>query len=185
MKVIKWLDEHFEEAFMVVGLVLISVICLIQVICAKLHFGLTWSEEFCRFVWIWCVFISVPYTIRNSSMLRVSVILDLLPQKLRKIVNICVNVIILATMVLMAYYSIEVVSFIRSSGELSAALRLPIWLIYASMTVGFVLAVVRAVQQVYFSIKHFNEKELSTLEQTMADAAAEAEASKRVEGGAK
>ena len=118
-------------------------------------------------------------------MLRVSVVLDLLPQGLRKIINLIVNVIILASMILMAYYSVEVVSYIKGSGELSAALRLPIWLIYASITVGFVLAVIRSIQQVIYTVQHFSEKELSTLEQTMADAAAEAEASKRAEGGNK
>ncbi len=187
MKAIKWLDEHLEEAILIVGLVLISVVCLVQVLFNKLPFltSLTWSEEFCRFVWIWCVFISVPYTIKKGSMLRVSVVLDLLPQGLRKVINLVVQIIVLLSMILMAYYSFEVVGFIKASGELSAALRLQIWLIYASISVGFVLGVIRAAQQVVHVVKHFNEKELTTLEQTMADAAAEAEASKRAEGGAK
>ncbi len=187
MKVIKWLDEHLEESLLVIGLVLISVVCLVQVIFNKVPFlhSLTWSEEFCRFVWIWSVFLSLGYTIKKGSMLRVNVVLDLLPQTLRKIVNIAVDVVVLFSMALMCYYSIEVVGYIKSSGELSAAMRIPIWLIYASITVGFGLGVVRSVEQIVYHVKHFNEKELSTMEQTMADAAAEAEAGKRAEGGDK
>ena len=187
MKAIKWLDDHFEEALLVICLVLITVICLIQVLCNKLPFltALTWSEEFCRFCWIWSVFLSLPYTIKKSSMLRVSVVLDLMPQTARKVVNLAVDAIVAASMALMAFYSVEVISYIMSSGELSAAMRIPIWLIYSSIFIGFVLATLRGIQQILFHVQHFGEKELTTLEQTMADAAAEAEAGKRAEGGDK
>ena len=87
MKTLKWLDEHLEEAILVVLLVLISCIELIQVIFRNLSFvdALTWPEEFCRFAWIWSVFISLPFTIRKASMLRVSVLVDMLPQAVRNI----------------------------------------------------------------------------------------------------
>lgn len=82
MKAVKWLDEHFEECFMVVLLVLIAVVSLMQVIVRNIETlpALKWAEEFCRFCWIGSVFLSLPYTIRNVSMLRVCVLLDLLPQ---------------------------------------------------------------------------------------------------------
>lgn len=51
MKIIKWLDLHFEEFFMVVFLVLITVVSLMQVIVRNIEVipSLTWAEEFCRF----------------------------------------------------------------------------------------------------------------------------------------
>lgn len=42
------------------------------------------------------------------------------------------------------------------------------------MLIGFVLAVLRGLQQMYIHVTHFNEKELTTIEQTMRDAAEEA-----------
>ena len=71
MKIIKWLDLHFEEFFMVVFLVLITVVSLMQVIVRNIEVipSLTWAEEFCRFCWIGSVFLSLPYTIRNISRL--------------------------------------------------------------------------------------------------------------------
>ena len=90
MKIIKWLDLHFEEFFMVVFLVLITVVSLMQVIVRNIEVipSLTWAEEFCRFCWIGSVFLSLPYTIRNISMLRVCVLLDLLPETVHKLINI-------------------------------------------------------------------------------------------------
>ena len=66
MKVIKWLDEHFEETFLVFFLVLISCITMLQIIARTFFAALSWPEEFCRYCWIWSVFISLPYTMRST-----------------------------------------------------------------------------------------------------------------------
>ena len=185
MKVLKWLDEHFEETLLVILLVLISCIELIQVIFRNLPFvdALTWPEEFCRFCWIWSVFLSLPFTIRKGTMLRVNVLVDMLPQMARKIVNILIDLINAAVMALLFRYSLDVVGKIRESAEASPAMTWPMWIVYSIMLVGFALATVRAVQMAAIHVMHFGDKELSTLEQTMAEAAEEAEAGKRAEGG--
>lgn len=185
MKALKWLDEHFEEFFLVVILVLISCVELVQVIFRNLSFvdALTWPEEFCRFCWIWSVFLSLPYTIRKGSMLRVNVLVDMLPQAIRKSVNIVIDLINAAVMAILFVNAIQVVSGIRVSGEASPAMTWPMWIIYSIMLVGFGLGAVRGVQMAVIHVMRFKEKELTTLEQTMADAAEEAEAGKRAEGG--
>lgn len=180
MKIEKWLDEHLEETFMVVLLVVISIVSLLQVIIRKIPWipSLTWAEEFCRFCWIWSVFISLPYTIRMQNMLRVSVLVDLLPNKMRNAVNIVVEIVIMASMALMAYHSWFLVANIKASNELSPAMLWPMWIIYSMMLIGFALATLRSIQQIVLKIRHFNERELTTLEQTMKDAAEEAEMAK-------
>jgi len=185
LKALKWLDEHFEEFFLVVILVLISCVELVQVIFRNLSFvdALTWPEEFCRFCWIWSVFLSLPYTIRKGSMLRVNVLVDMLPQAIRKSVNIVIDLINAAVMAILFVNAIQVVGGIKASGEASPAMTWPMWIIYSIMLVGFGLGAVRGVQMAVIHVMHFKEKELTTLEQTMADAAEEAEAGKRAEGG--
>ena len=185
MKAVRWLDEHFEEVILVVLLVLISCIELIQVIFRNISVveALTWPEEFCRFCWIWSVFLSLPYTIRKGSMLRVNVLVDMTPMVLRKIVNIAVDRINAVVMAVLLYHSWGVVQGIVQTGETSPAMTWPMWIIYSIMLVGFALGALRGLQMAYIHITHFGEKELSTLEQTMADAAEEAAAGKRAEGG--
>ena len=185
MKVIKWLDEHFEEALLVILRVLICCIELIQVVVRNLEFvsALTWAEDFCRFCWIWSVFISLPYTIRKGSMLRVTVFLDLFPAQVRGIINVGVDIIVTASMLLLAVYSIEVVGDIMASGETSSAMLWPMWIIYSVMLLGFFLGTARGVQQAILHIRHFGESQLSTKEQTMAEAAEEAKAGRIAEGG--
>jgi C4-dicarboxylate transporter, DctQ subunit len=184
MKVIKWLDDHFEEVFLAIFLVLICCVSLLQVVVRKLPFvnALTWAEEFCRFMWVWSVFLSLPYTIRKGSMLRVSVLLDAMPHVMRKSVNIFVDVVVTASMALCSYHSIGVVQKIFESGEVSPAMLWSMGMVYSVMVAGFVLGTVRGVQQIVLHIKHFSEKEMSAIEQTMAEAAEEANAGRRAEG---
>lgn len=185
MKTVKWLDEHFEECFLVILLVLISCIELIQVVFRNLGFvkALTWPEEFCRFCWIWSVFLSLPYTIRKGSMLRVNVLMDMLPGPVRKVINILVDAINTAVMLILCYHSTSVVAGVKASAEASPAMTWPMWIVYSIMVIGFLLGAARGIQMIIIHIQHFGEKELSTIEQTMADAAEEAEAGKRAEGG--
>ena len=185
MKVIKWLDDHFEEAILVVLLVVIAWVCLIQVIIRNIPTlsALTWAEEFCRFCWIWSVFLSLPYTIRKGNMLRVSVLMDLLPQAVHKVINILVDIITAASMALLAFYSVGVVNKVLTSGETSPAMVWPMWIVYAVMLFGYALGAFRGIQMAIIHIQHFGERELTAVEQTMADAAEEAAAGKRAEGG--
>lgn len=110
MRLIKWLDEHLEETLMIILLIIIACVTMIQVIVRKVPWltSLTWAEEFCRFMWIWSVFISLPYTIRMENMLRVGVLVDLLPQAMKKIIGIIVDLINMFCMGLLGFYSFEV-----------------------------------------------------------------------------
>ena len=69
MKVVKWLDEHMEEFLLVILLVVIACVSLLQVIIRKIPWipSLTWAEEFCRFCWIWSVFLSLPSYNQNGK----------------------------------------------------------------------------------------------------------------------
>lgn len=180
MRLIKWLDEHLEETLMIILLIIIACVTMIQVIVRKVPWltSLTWAEEFCRFMWIWSVFISLPYTIRMENMLRVGVLVDLLPQAMKKIIGIIVDLINMFCMGLLGFYSFEVLENIYTSHEFSPAMEWPMWIVYAVMLFGYVLATIRAFQVMILHVKLFHERELTTLEQTMQDAAKEAEMAK-------
>lgn len=167
MKVIKWLDKHFEEAILIIFLVLISCIELAQVVCRNVPFipSLTWAEELCRFLWIATVFLSLPYTIRTETMLRVTALIDILPWKLHNLLNIIVDVVTFAMMAILSYYSVVVLQRIIASGEVSPAILLPMWIMYVIVLVGFVLGALRSIQMFVIHVKNFNVRPLSSIEE--------------------
>lgn len=180
MKLVKWLDDHLEETILAVLLIVITCVSFLQVVIRKVPWipALTWAEEFCRFCWIWSVFLSLPYTIRRGSMLRVTALLDIMPHALRQIMNLIVDVLITVSMALLAVHSVTVVNDIKTSAEASPAMLWPMWLVYSVMLIGFALAVFRGVQQLITHIRHFSEKGMTTVEQAMADAKEEADLAK-------
>lgn len=186
MKVTKWLDEHFEEMLLCCFLIFIACVTLLQILCRTFAKSLPWPEEFSRYCWVWSVFLSLPYTIKKGNMLRVNVLIDLLPTKLRNAINIIVHIIITACMALFFNSTFVVLKTSVKSGRTSPAMMLPMTLVYICFVIGFGLGSVRGIQQIIVYIKNFNKKELTTLEQAMADAAAEATAAKAdgtLEGG--
>ena len=170
---------------MIILLVLISCVELVQVAVRNIEFipALTWAEEFCRFCWIWSVFISLPYTIRKGNMLRVSVLLDLFPAKVRGGINVAVDFVTAASMLLLGVHSVTVVKNILKSGENSPAMLWPMWIVYSIMLLGFFLGAIRGLQQASLHIRNFNKMTLSTTERTIADAEEEANAGRKAEGG--
>lgn len=146
---LRWLDAHFEETLLIVFLVLIAVVELMQVIIRKLPFvpALTWAEEFCRFLWIASVFISLPYSIRTGTALRVTLLGELLSEKGKKRLETAVDVIVLLAMLLCAASSVGVVRNVAQSGETSPAMLWPMWVVYSAVLLGFALASLRSFQQ--------------------------------------
>ena len=178
MKVIKWLDEHFEEVLLVALLAVISCVELMQVVARNVPFfpALTWAEELCRFAWIATVFMSIPYTIRTCTALRVTALIDIIPWKLRNIFDVAVDAV---TAVLMAFLTVNAVTVFQrvlESGETSPAMVWPMWIMYLFVLVGFALGALRAVQMCVIHIKNINVEPANTVEE---QAKQELEAEKR------
>ncbi len=147
MKIIRWLDKHFEETVLVLLMIGISCTMFLQVIMRYVfNMPLTWPEEFSRYMWIWTVFFSMSYTISMRSMLRVDVIAEFLPKKVRQIFELCIQFLSLVIYIVFAYYSLIVYNSLVVSGRVSPALRIPMYMVYSALCMGFFLSVIRTAQ---------------------------------------
>ncbi len=175
MGVLRWLDKHFEEAILVFLLVVIACVELVQVVCRNVPVlpTLTWAEELCRFAWIATVFLSLPYTIRNSNELRVSALIDALPARAHNTLNIAVDVVTTCVMSVLAYQSVGVLMQVYTSGETSPAMLWPMWIMYAFVIAGFTLGALRSVQMIIIHIIHFNERPVTFIEEQIEAETAE------------
>lgn len=153
MKFLKKLDQSLEEWILGVALIAMSVILLAQILMrALIGNSLTWAEEVARYFYVWSVFLSIGCTIRKRNILKVDLILDLLPKNLRKIMDVIIDLINVVLFAFLAYYSVATVQGVFASGQTSPALEIPMYIIYAIIPVGFVLASLRSIQKIYFDI---------------------------------
>lgn len=175
MRVIRWLDEHLEETILVFFLVLISCVMLLQVFMRKVvNSSFTWPEEFCRYCYVWTGFFSLGYTVRHGNMLRVSVVMDLFPQVVRKVMAILVNIVCLVVFAVFFVNSIDVVQSIAQMGQTSPAMRWPMHLVYLCTVLGFGLGGLRTIQAIYKQVRYFDKEQQSTIEAIKEEAAEEA-----------
>ena len=176
----KWLDEHLEETVLVIFLVLISCVMLLQVFMRKvLNSSLSWPEEFCRYCYVWTVFFSLGFTVRQGNMLRVGIVMDLLPKVLRKVIAVLVNALCLVVFSVFFVNSISVVKTLKGIGQTSTAMGFPMYLVYLCTILGFAFAVIRTVQAIYKQVRKFNEVEQTTLEAVKEEAESEAAFAKK------
>lgn len=153
MKVLKWLDKHFEEIFLVILLSMIVIVMLYQIIRRYVfNSSLEWSEEFCRYAFVWFIFLALPYSIRLGSELRMDAVINLLPKHGLCILRVALSGVCLAFAAYLFIQSIITFQGAVATGEISSGLHLPTQYVYLSMVPGFGLSVIRYIQQIYFMV---------------------------------
>ena len=161
MKVIKWLDEHFEEYLMVTLLSSIVIIMTYQII--RRYFfnaSLTWSEEFCRYCFIWMMFAGFSYSIRFAKDLRVDAVVRMLPWSVQHAISLVILVLCLLLTGYLFINSFETVATVVRTGETSPGLHLPMKFVYASSVMGYGLGTLRYVQRLIFELREKKPEEV-------------------------
>lgn len=151
MKILRWLDEHFEEYILVFLSAFTVVIIFLQVV-MRYVFGnsLTWSEEIARYAFIWMIYVGVSYGVKKKRHLGVDAITMLFQQKGKLIIGLIANASFLIFAVVMTYYGLDIV--LRVTRE-SAALQIPLAWVYAAPVLGMSLAAIRLVQNMTLEVK--------------------------------
>ena len=151
---LKALDEGLEEKIAMVIMVLIAIFMGMQV-CARYIFNssLSWPEEICVYMLIWMGMISLSYCIRKNSSIKVEMIINLFPVKVRSIFHILEDVISIVFYGFLCIPAWQLLGKALKSGQVSAALHLPMYLIQIAPLIAFGLAVIRSAQNIYFNVK--------------------------------
>lgn len=153
LQLLKWLDIHFEEAILIAATILITVVITMQIVMRYFFNALPWAEEFCRFCYIYFCFCSISYSIRNRSLLNVTVIIDMLPRIVRMLLDVVVQIAMAVMFAVFFYGSLGCMQATFESGQLSTALQIPMSVPYFATVLGFFLATIRSIQMTIRSIK--------------------------------
>ena len=88
-----------------------------------------------------------------KNILRVDFLLQIMPKVLTRFFEVIIDLVNTVLYGYLAYHSVAVVQNIQASAQTSPALKIPMYLVYAIVPVGFALASVRSVQKIYFDVK--------------------------------
>ena len=99
---------------------------------------LYWSEEVATGLFVWTVFIGSAYAYRKHAHLGVDILINILPEKIRKV----------ATLIMLTRTSIQYV--MNTMDKLTNTLRVPSWYISGAVPIGFGLSLIFCI---YFLVK--------------------------------
>lgn len=151
MKLLKWLDEHFEESILGVLLFVMMMIMGVQVASRYvLGNSLSWSEEITRFCFIWTGFISISYCIKNSSNIKIEQFVDLFKNIADGKIVVLITLITFAIeIVFFGYVFPFAFHYVHSaylSQATSPACGIPMWMIQSITVFSFGLCEIRLIQ---------------------------------------
>nr|WP_319515267.1 TRAP transporter small permease subunit [uncultured Cohaesibacter sp.] len=101
-----------------------------------------WSEEALRYAIVWAVYLVAGATFRHGEQMMIDLIV-IIPSDMIK--RIAALLSLLTTLVLAAIVVALGIPFLMDTGQVSPSMRLPMWIPYASVVIGYLMIAVQAI----------------------------------------
>lgn len=153
--------DNIEEVFVSSAIIITGFILFFNVI-FRYFFGFTlfWAEEFTRYILVSITFIGGSICVRDHDHVNIDVLTEILPDKSKKHLDLFVYIISIIFCIIMVYIGFKLVFRTYDFGQKSPAMRVPVWIPYLGMPIGFGLMSIRYLQQLIRKLmpNKFNER---------------------------
>ena len=144
MKKIIDIFNKIEEWILVILMTILALVVFLQVVFRIFASSLPWSEELSRFITIWISFLGASYGFRYGAHIGVEAFKAWLPFRIRRIIDLLANIAVIIIAVLMMYYGYSIIVDVHLKfGQVSPAMRMPMWIAYLAIPVGYFFMVLR------------------------------------------
>lgn len=148
-------EEYLPAILMVVTSLMIFVQVVLRYVFSK---SLIWADEFARYGIVWFVFLGSSLAVHKGAHASVDVLVKLLPNKARKVMEIVGILISIFFCLLVTYYGIQMVVRIREIGNITPALQIPMYIPYMAIPIGCAMMAFRYIQELVVKCKTPSEK---------------------------
>ncbi len=144
----------FERIVLSYGVLIMAANSIANVI-GRFIFGqsIYFSMELNAFLMVLITFIGLGYAARQGRHIRMSAIYDELPDTGRKALMITISLVTAALMFILAYYSVSYVHRLFELGKVTPSLRVPLWITYLWVPIGFVITGIQYLLTVYQNLR--------------------------------
>ena len=140
--------DTFEEILGGILMVVIFLCATFQVLNRfVLHFSVPWTEELCRYAFIWVAFLGVANGVKRGTHLNVDLIDSVLPKKVKAVLDVVLYAAFLLLMAYMLKISIDYLMRVARYGTVSVGLKIPMWIVYSILPLFTTLTMVRLVEK--------------------------------------
>lgn len=160
MKTLDKIVSKVEELITVVGLSAMTIITLVAVFFRYvLQSPIIWSEEAARYLMVWSTMLGISIATRQKAHLGIDIFVSMAPKKLQRALEIFSTLMMIVMFVFLTGISIVFIQSAIRTGNVSPMLRVPFYIIYLALPLGFGLSAVRSVQDLVDVIKGVDRKE--------------------------
>ncbi len=132
--------ETFERYVLGYGIILMAINTIANVFGRNLfNQSIYFSEELNQFLIVLVTWVGLGYASRKGRHIRMSAIYDQLGHSLQKVMMTVIAAVTGGIMFVLAYYSIHYVGGLVERGTVTPALRVPIWITFMWVPIGFII----------------------------------------------
>ena len=124
-----------------------------------LNNSLTWSEELARYIFIWLIWLGTSISMKSKEHIRMDMLSNALHGKAKVGLDLFSNILMIAFCVFLVIYGWTLVSSMMTRGNLSVALRLPMWIVYLSLPLSQLIVGLRVIGHMVGDIRKLTGKE--------------------------
>ena len=111
--------------------------------------SLVWATELTIFLFLWSAFFGAAYCFKKDAHIAVTIVLDIMPSKIAKIMLLMSHTITIIFLLAVSYYGYEYLLLVQDIDERSIDLwDMPMWIIYLVIPVSFAFAAYRVGEKI-------------------------------------
>ena len=124
--------------FCLISMLGLAVIVALQVLSRLVKISLPWTEELARFLIVWLTFLGCTLAIYRKGHLAVNFLVEMMPRKLQRAVNLLTRLVMLVFFTLLIVYGVRLSAL--SMNNMSVSLNWSMGLVYAVLPFSALLA---------------------------------------------
>ena len=139
-----------EKNVIVILLNALMLIMFVNVVGRWFGHALTWGDEICRYINIWCTFVAVSAAVCKGTHVCITVIPDLIPNKTLRAIFDYISVLgATIFFAFIAYTGVLLVLQQHGMNQTGASVQIPLWITYLAVPTGSTLAFIRYLMRLY------------------------------------
>lgn len=138
------LFRRLEWVCLVIPMAVLCLLIVINILMrAFMASGISWLEEFSRYVFVFCTFLGASIAVETDQHPKMTALVDGVPYKASLVLKIVGDLFCCVLSILVAYYGCTQISRMMSMGAQATSMPIPMFVPYLIIPVGMLVAGVR------------------------------------------
>ncbi|RYA24908.1 TRAP transporter small permease [Malaciobacter halophilus] len=171
--VISKIIGHINQKIAVMGIITGVTVAFVNVVARYLFdASFSWATELTIFSFLWSVFFAAAYCFKKDAHIAVTIVLDVVPSRIAKIMLIISHFITFVFLCAVSYFGYKYLLLVIELDEKSIDLwDMPMWIVYLVIPVSFAFGAYRVAERIHAILSTNHEKILkeSEAEHVLAD----------------